>query len=337
MATGLIALLDDIATLARVAATSLDDVVGQAAKAGTKAAGVVIDDSAVTPQYVVGFAAEREVPIVARIAAGSLKNKMLILLPAALLLSWLAPVLITPLLTIGGLFLCYEGAEKVYEALSPHAAHEHEAIVHGHDPDEVAKIDPRTLEDEQVNGAIKTDSILSAEIMAITLASIPDGSFWMRAAVLAIVGVGITVGVYGVVALIVKADDFGVYLARNSSTSIAGAASRGVGRGLVLGMPVFLKVLSVVGTVAMIWVGGGIVVHGLAWAGFAQPEHIIHAAAVAAGAAVPAVMAFVEWFVNALGASAVGLVAGAAVIPLVSQVLAPVWVRLKRLRRAEPA
>ena len=337
MATGLIALLDDVATLARVAAASLDDVVGQAAKAGTKAAGVVIDDSAVTPQYVVGFAAERELPIVARIAAGSMKNKLLILLPAALLLSWLAPVLITPLLTIGGLFLCYEGAEKVYEALFPHAAHEHEAIVHGHDPAEVETIDPKVLEDAQVSGAIKTDFILSAEIMAITLASIPDGSFWMRAVVLAIVAIAITVGVYGVVALIVKADDFGVYLARNDARSIVGATSRGVGRGLVLGMPLFLKALSVVGTVAMIWVGGGIVVHGLAWAGLAQPEHAIHAAAVAAGAAVPAATAFVEWLVGALGASVLGLMAGAVVIPLVSHVIAPAWVRLKRLRQSAPA
>ena len=209
MSIGLIALLDDIAAIAKVAAASLDDVVTQAAKAGVKAAGVVIDDTAVTPRYVLGFAAERELPIVGKIAAGSLRNKLLLLLPATLALSYFLPWMITPLLMFGGAYLCYEGAEKVLEAIMPHQAHAHEAQLG------TVALNPQTLEDEKVASAIKTDFILSAEIMAITLAAVPDGSIFMQALVLAFVGIGITVAVYGVVALIVKADDVGVALAKN--------------------------------------------------------------------------------------------------------------------------
>ena len=198
---GLLALLDDVAAIAKVAAASLDDVAGQAAKAGAKAAGVVIDDAAVTPRYVVGFSAERELPIVGKIAMGSLRNKLLILLPAALALSYFLPWAITPLLMLGGAYLCYEGVEKVYEAVVPHHAHAHEAELG------TVALNPQTLEDEKVAGAIKTDFILSAEIMAITLAAVPEASFWTQALVLAWSGIGITVAVYGVVALIVKADD----------------------------------------------------------------------------------------------------------------------------------
>ncbi|WP_457094989.1 DUF808 family protein, partial [Microvirga sp. P5_D2] len=194
MSIGLIALLDDIAGLAKVAAASLDDITAQAAKAGAKAAGVVIDDAAVTPRYVVGFSASRELPIVGKIAVGSLKNKLIFLLPAALLLSFAAPWAITPLLMIGGAYLCYEGSEKVFEALFPHGAHQHEAAVGE------AVQSAQSFEDEKVRGAIKTDFILSAEIMAITLASVPEASSWVQAAILAVVGIGITVLVYGGVA-----------------------------------------------------------------------------------------------------------------------------------------
>jgi predicted DNA repair protein MutK len=183
---GLIALLDDVAALAKVAAASLDDVAGQAARAGAKAAGVVIDDAAVTPRYVVGFAAERELPIVGRIALGSLRNKLLFLLPGALALGALAPWAITPLLMLGGAYLCYEGIEKVYEALVPHQAHAHEATL------AAGAGNDQALEDRRVASAIKTDFILSAEIMAITLAAVPEGGFWIKAAVLAIVAIGIT-------------------------------------------------------------------------------------------------------------------------------------------------
>jgi len=317
VAVGLIALLDDVASLAKVAAASLDDIAGQAAKSGAKAAGVVIDDAAVTPRYVVGFAAERELPIVGRIALGSLKNKILILLPAALLLSFFAPWAITPLLMIGGAYLCYEGTEKVYEAIWPHHAHHHEKAIGAAPPD------PRAFEDEKVRGAIKTDFILSAEIMAISLATLPDQSFAMQAVILAVVGIGITAVVYGGVALIVKADDAGVALAGRGQPLL-----RLIGRGLVLGMPVFLRILSVIGTAAMIWVGGGIILHGLENYGLGGPAHLVHDAAVAVGHALPAMAGILEWLVEAAAAGIVGLLIGAALIPLVEHVFAPLWKRL---------
>jgi predicted DNA repair protein MutK len=324
MSVGFLALLDDIAGLAKVAAASIDDVAGQAAKAGAKAAGVVIDDAAVTPRYVVGFAADRELPIVGAIAVGSLRNKLLILLPVALALGALAPWAITPLLMIGGAYLAYEGTEKVYEAIFPHAAHEHESHIHS------AAATPRELEADKVAGAIKTDFILSAEIMAITLASLPAGSLWSRAIIMAVVAIGITVVVYGGVALIVKADDAGVALARNASRNPFGAIARGLGRGLVRGMPVFLRTLAVVGTAAMIWVGGGIIVHGLEHYGLTTIAHFIHDAAEAVAHALPSGGAFLEWMVAATGAGIVGLAAGAALIPLVGHVLAPIWRRMRR-------
>ncbi|MDP2412159.1 MAG: DUF808 domain-containing protein [Pseudolabrys sp.] len=328
MSIGLIALLDDVAALAKVAAASLDDVVGQASRAGVKAAGIVIDDTAVTPRYVVGFAAARELPIIGKIAWGSLRNKLLFLLPAALALSAFAPWLINPLLMIGGAYLCYEGAEKVYEVLVPHKAQEHEANI------ETVALNAKSLEDEKVASAIKTDFILSAEIMAITLSTLPAGNIYTQALVLAVVGIGITVVVYGAVALIVKADDVGVALASNGNASGFGSASRALGRGLVLGMPYFLTGLSVLGTAAMIWVGGGIIVHGLEVYGLTSIGHAIaHAGAVVAQA-VPAVGAVAGWIVMAAGAGVVGLAVGAALIPVVGYVLAPVWKRAKGVRRA---
>ncbi|HEV2558570.1 MAG TPA: DUF808 domain-containing protein [Microvirga sp.] len=319
MSIGLIALLDDIAGLAKVAAASLDDVAGQAAKAGAKAAGVVIDDAAVTPRYVVGFSAQRELPIVGRIALGSLKNKLLILLPAALLLSLVAPWAITPLLMIGGAYLCYEGTEKVYEALVPHHAHAHEAKL------APVAVNPQTLEDEKVSSAIKTDFILSAEIMAIALAAIPEGSFVTRAMILAVVAIGITVAVYGGVALIVKADDAGVALAGSRTGGPFGGVLRAFGRGLVVGMPVFLKLLSIVGTAAMIWVGGGIIVHGLEEYSLPWIGETIHHGAEAVAHAVPAGAGALEWLVTAAGSGIVGLVIGAALIPITGFAIAPLW------------
>ncbi|MBM3523872.1 MAG: DUF808 domain-containing protein, partial [Alphaproteobacteria bacterium] len=287
-----------------------------ATKAGVKAVGVVIDDGAVTPRYVVGFAAKRELPIVGRIAIGSLRNKLLILLPAALLLTLLAPWAITPLLMIGGVYLCYEGAEKVYEAVAPHDAHAHEAAVLGAQ-------DPTALEEERIASAIKTDFILSAEIMAISLASLPAGGFWMQAAVLAVVGIGITVLVYGGVALIVKADDAGVWLARSTAPQPIGVLIRGLGRALVLGMPCFLTLLGIVGTAAMIWVGGGIVVHGLAQYGLSAIEHAIHAVAHGAAHRLSSFAGMVEWAITALGSGLIGLALGFAMIPVVAYALVP--------------
>ena len=318
MATGLIALLDDIAGIAKVAAASVDDVAAHAAKASAKSAGVVIDDTAVTPRYVVGFAAERELPIVARIAKGSLRNKLLILLPAALALSAFAPWGITPLLMLGGLYLCYEGAEKVYEAVFPHAAHQHEAEIG------LAADDPVALEARKVSGAIRTDFILSAEIMAIALATVPDAGLVSTAFALAIVAVAITAGVYGVVALIVKADDAGVALAGSSVTAL-----RILGRGIVQVMPRLLTTLAAVGTAAMIWVGGGIIVHGLEVYGLDWLGHTIHDLAEAPGRAVPVASGFVAWLVGAMGAGLFGLLAGAVMIPVVGHVLVPIVARLK--------
>lgn len=328
MSVGLIALLDDVAAIAKVAAAQLDDVATQAAKAGAKAAGVVIDDAAVTPRYMTGFAAVREIPIVRKIAIGSLRNKLLILLPLALALSYFLPSAVTPLLMIGGAYLCYEGTEKVFETVWPHQAHAHEEAIGS------VAMDPQSLEDEKVAGAIKTDFILSAEIMAIALAALPVSNVWTQAAVLVIVAVGITAAVYGAVALIVKADDIGVALAANRSDSVVGAISRGLGRGLVYGMPYFLTLLSIVGTAAMIWVGGGIVVHGLEHYGLTGIGHAIHHAAEVAAHAVPFAQAAVEWIMIAAGAGLFGIVLGTLLIPLAGYVIAPSWKALKGLVRS---
>ena len=264
MATGLIALLDDVAAIAKLAATSLDDVAAQTAKASVKAAGVVIDDTAVTPTYVVGLSPARELPIILCIAAGSLRNRLLFLLPICLLLGYFANWLITPLLMIGGLYLCFEGAEKIYGLVVPHA---HDAA------DTATPIDPVEPEEQKIAGAIRTDFILSAEIMALTLADVADSSIYTQAAVLAAVGALITVAVYGVVAFIVKADDIGLHMAKAGS-----GLARVVGRSLVKGVPVFLQILAAVGTAATLWVGGSIVVHGLNGLGLSTPEHVIEGA-----------------------------------------------------------
>ncbi|MBB3937799.1 DUF808 domain-containing protein [Aureimonas phyllosphaerae] len=321
MSVGLLALLDDVVALTKVAAASLDDVAALTAKAGTKAAGVVIDDAAVTPRYVVGFKPDRELPIVWRIARGSLFNKLVILLPIALLLQAFAPWAITPLLFVGGLYLAYEGAEKIYEMVVPHEAHAHEAS------STATAVDPVTLENERIAGAIRTDFILSAEIMAITLSSLEATTFWMQAVIMALVAVCITAAVYGAVALIVKADDAGLALARRGTGLLAA-----MGRGLVRGMPGFLKALAVVGTAAMVWVGGGIIVHSLATFGFAAPEHLVHDAAVAVGNAVPAAAGAMQWIVTAVGSGIVGLVFGFALIPIVGKVVAPLWSAVRNRR-----
>jgi len=323
MSVGLMALFDDIATLAKAAAAAIDDVAGQAAKAGSKAAGVVIDDTAVTPRYLTDFSPARELPVIGRIAYGSLKNKLLILLPAALILSVLLPQAITPLLMLGGAYLCYEGVEKVYGALLPHDAHAHEAKL------EPVAIDAETFEDEKVAGAIKTDFILSAEIMAITLAAIPADSIIERGIVLAVVAIGITVAVYGVVALIVKADDVGLALAGVSPASALASPLRLLGRALVRGTPYLLSGLGTIGTAAMIWVGGGIILHGLAEYGLGWPSHVLHDAGAAVARAAPFAGAFLSWLVEAAGADAAGIVVGLIAIPLTSRVLSPLWRRVK--------
>ena len=321
MAVGLLALLDDVAGLVKVAAASLDDVAGQAAKAGVKAAGAVIDDAAVTPNYVQSFAADRELPIVAKIAWGSIKNKLLFLLPAALLMSLFAPWLITPLLMIGGAYLCYEGAEKVFHALLPHEAEVHEASL------EPVALEPTSLEDAKVAGAIKTDFILSAEIMTIILAAIEVDNFWFRTAVLAVAAIGITAGVYGAVALIVKADDAGVWLAKNGRTG----GGRAFGRGLVKAMPGFMRALGIIGTAAMTWVGGSIVAHGLYEFGLDWPEHVIEAAAHWAEHTFTPIAAVAGWLATASVDFVFGLALGALLIPVAGYVIAPAWRAIKRV------
>jgi len=305
MATGLVALLDDIAGITKLAAASLDDVGAAAGKAGAKAAGVVVDDAAVTPSYVTGFTPDRELPIIAKIAVGSLRNKLLILLPIAMLLSAFAPWALTPLLMVGGAYLCFEGAEKVLELFGEHD----EAA------EEAAEGDPATLEKEKISGAVRTDFILSAEIMAIALADLSDNPFVTRALALAAVGIVITIAVYGVVALIVKMDDIGLHLARKPS-----AIAQAVGRGLVRGMPIVMSALGTIGTAAMIWVGGGIIVHGMEVFGFAALPHAIHHAAEVAGQSAPVAGGVVAWIVNAIGAGIVGLVLGGVIALVVHRI-----------------
>jgi hypothetical protein len=302
MPSGLAALFDDIAVIAKLAAASIDDVGAAAGRAGMKAAGVVVDDTAVTPRYVTGFTPDRELPIIWRIAKGSLKNKLLILLPAALALSALLPWLVTPLLMLGGAYLCFEGAEKVWEAIS---GNRHTLA------EDAAELDSAEHEKQMVSGAVRTDFILSAEIMAIALAEVSDEPFASRAIILAVVAIAITVGVYGLVALIVKMDDIGLHLAQRRN-----GAAAAFGRGLVHAMPKLLAFLSIVGIAAMIWVGGGIIVHGLEEFGMAGIAHVLHDAGEAAAHAVPAVGGLVEWLVGALGAGLLGLVLGAAIVAI---------------------
>ena len=302
MASGLVALLDDIAGLTKLAAASLDDVGAAAGKAGAKAAGVVVDDAAVTPRYVTGLTPDRELPIIAKIAIGSLRNKLIILLPAALLLSSFAPWAVTPLLMLGGAYLCFEGAEKVIEAIKGDS----------HVEQDIVTLDAATLEKQQISGAIRTDLILSAEIMAIALAEVATEPVALRAGVLAAVGVAITIGVYGVVALIVKRDDIGLHLAQRSI-----AATRAIGRALVQGMPIVMRWLSIIGTAAMIWVGGGILVHGLETFGVHAPAEAIHHLADTAGHAAPVASGAVSWLVTALCSGLVGMLIGGAIVPLV--------------------
>lgn len=291
MPSGLAALLDDIATIAKVAAASVDDVALAASKASTKAAGVVIDDTAVTPQYVTGFTPDRELPIIWRIAKGSIKNKLIFIMPAALLLSAFLPWLITPILMIGGAYLCFEGAEKVLEKFAKATDGEEESLA-----EEVAELTSAEHEEKMVAGAVRTDLILSAEIMAIALNDIAVGmpSIWGQAAALFAVAVGITVVVYGVVGLIVKMDDIGLHMAQREN-----GGSQAIGRAMVKGMPKLLAALSTIGTAAMLWVGGQIIVHGF---GIHPAEFVgLHEGAVA-------------WIVDAALCGLFGLALGSIIV-----------------------
>jgi predicted DNA repair protein MutK len=305
MATGLLALLDDVATIAKLAASSIDDAAAAAGKAGTKALGVVVDDSAVTPRYVSGIAPARELPIIGKIALGSLRNKLLLLLPVALALSAWAPWAITPLLMIGGAYLCFEGAEKLAEAIGHHHAPTDKA--------QPVALSAEQLEDQRVEGAVRTDLILSAEIMAIALGEVAAETLSVQALALAVVGVVITAAVYGFVGLLVKLDDIGVSIWR--STDIRWL--RSAARALVRAMPALMAGLSNVGIVAMLWVGGGIFVHGLETFGGHAPFALSHWAGETITALVPGpIGAGVAWVASALLTSIIGLVVGAVATAL---------------------
>lgn len=307
MPTGLVALLDDISVIARAAAASIDDVSIAAGKAGTKAAGVVIDDAAVTPSYVTGLSPSRELPIIWQITMGSFKNKLVILLPAALLLSEFLPSMIIPILMLGGAYLCYEGAEKVTEKLGGEK--------HGKTLEDVIE-DPLAFEKYRIAGAIRTDLILSAEIMAIALSEVADESLFTRGAVLAVVGIAITVVVYGAVALIVKMDDLGLHLTRRGA-----GGSQAIGRGLLYAMPKVLTILSVIGTVAMLWVGGGIVLHGLHELGIHGPSDIAHGIEHTVAAATGGLGEVLGWLAYAVLSGLVGLGLGALIVFVIHKVL----------------
>ena len=301
MAGGLVGLFDDVAALAKLAASSIDDVGAAAGRASMKAAGVVVDDAAVTPQYVQGLAAERELPIIKKIARGSLLNKLAFIIPAAILLSEIAPTLVEIILICGGSFLAYEGAHKILHALA--------GDDHDHDVP-VAMVGPEA-EAATVTGAVRTDFILSAEIMVISLKEVINEPLVTRGIILAIVAVLITVVVYGAVALIVKMDDVGLRMAQSDSES-----SQRTGRSLVAAMPKVLKTLSVVGTAAMLWVGGHILLVGAEELGWHFPYDAVHDAEYAV-ADLP-LGGLVGWSVNTLISAVVGFFWGLIVVGAVA-------------------
>jgi predicted DNA repair protein MutK len=299
MAGGLVALLDDVAALAKLAAASVDDIAAASGRASAKAAGVVVDDAAVTPRYVQGFEPARELSVIRRIAVGSLRNKIVFILPAALLLSQFVPWILTPILMAGGAYLCFEGAEKLWEKFGPgHHDPQTPVAVSGDDGQGSAD-----REATMVSGAIRTDFILSAEIMVIALNEVADEPFVSRALILLVVAVLITAAVYGAVAIIVKMDDIGLYLATKSST-----VAQRVGRGLVAGMPVVLKLLGSVGVIAMLWVGGHIWLVGVDDLGWHWPYSQVHDLEHAVG------NGWVGWLANTGVSAVIGAVIGAVVV-----------------------
>ena len=305
MPSGLIALLDDVAMIAKLASASLDDIGAATAKAGVKAAGVVIDDTAVTPRYVHGLTPDRELPIIAKIALGSLKNKLLFLLPGAILLSAFVPFLITPLLMLGGAYLAFEATEKIIEVITG----DH------HEVKELAEVENATeLEARQVSGAVRTDFILSAEITAIALNELGELGLGERTAALALVSIAVTVGVYGVVAIIVKLDDIGLHLAER-----ANRAAQVVGRSLVRLVPGLLSSLAGIGTAAMLWVGGGILVHGVEDLGATTFPHFVHDLAANIASSFGPLAPVIDWVANAIAAAIVGGLIGIVLVAIVRQ------------------
>ncbi|MGK2950129.1 MAG: DUF808 domain-containing protein [Acidimicrobiales bacterium] len=310
MAGGLVGLLDDVAALAKLAAASIDDVGAAAGRASMKAAGVVVDDTAVTPAYVQGLAAERELPIIKKIAVGSLRNKVLFILPVAIVLSEIASTLVEVILMVGGTYLCYEGAHKILHAIKGD----------DRDHDVPATVQGPEAEAATVAGAIRTDFILSAEIMVISLKDVLSEPFVTRAIILVVVAVLITVVVYGLVAAIVKMDDIGLSLSQRESPR-----SQRVGRRLVKAMPILLSWLSKIGTAAMLWVGGHILIVGAHELGWDTPYDIVHDLEGAVDGGV------LGWLANTAASAVVGLAVGLVVATVVAQITA------RRTAPAEPA
>ncbi len=296
MSTGLFALLDDVAALVKASAASIDDVPAQVAKTGGKVSGIIIDDAAVTPKYVVGLDPARELAIIYHIAKKSLINKLLYLGPAAIVLGYFAPWAIQPLLMLGGAYLCYEGYEKVHSIF----AHHDTAV---DTDDEIEEITPEELEKIRKDSAVRTDFILSAEIIAITYANVAAQTFLNKVIVLFVVAIAITIAVYGFVGLIVKADDFGLYLAKIRNRR----SLRTFGRGIVRMMPGFLVVLGYIGTAAMLWVGAEIIAHGI------PPAHHALEDLQSSLADMPVAAWFAKAFVAAIGGLALGFVIDMAI------------------------
>lgn len=251
MSIGLLALLDDVAALVKVSAATLDDIPAQVAKTSGKVSGIVIDDAAVTPKYVVGLDPKRELFIICNIGKKSLINKLIFLGPAALILGFFAPWIIQPILMLGGAYLCFEGYEKLHSIFAHHDVEEQ--------TENITEITAEDLEIERTQSAVRTDFILSAEIMAITYATVTNKDITTQIIVMVCVAIAITIAVYGFVGLIVKADDFGVHLAKEKNHALI----KKLGRGIVLFMPHFLMVLGYIGTAAMLWVGAEIIAHGI--------------------------------------------------------------------------
>ena len=300
MASSLLALLDDIATV-------LDDVAVLTKVAAKKTAGVLGDDLALNAQQVSGVASDRELPVVWAVCKGSMVNK-LILVPAALLISFIAPWAITPLLMVGGAYLCFEGFEKLahpfLHSREDDAAHKAELLQALSDP----AVDLVALEKDKIKGAVRTDFVLSAEIIAITLGTVQSSHWTTQLSVLAGVAILMTVGVYGLVAGIVKIDDAGLHLSKKSAASAWGSAQQALGRGLLRAAPLLMKLLSVVGTAAMFLVGGGILVHGIP---------VLHHLLQPAAGAEPTGF-WLAHVVPVLLDALVGVVAGALVLAVVS-------------------
>lgn len=297
--SSLLLLIDDITLL-------LDDVAAMSKVAAKKTAGVLGDDLALNAQQVAGIRAERELPVVWGVAKGSFKNK-LILVPTALGLSAFAPWSITPILMVGGAYLCYEGFEKIahpFLASREEEEHQHQLIEAFHNPD----IDLEAFEKEKIQGAVRTDFILSAEIIAIALGTVADKDIMTQTIVVSGIAIAITIGVYGIVAAIVKMDDVGLHLLQNAPEGKRGILHRNVGQGLLSFAPKLMKILTVVGTAAMFLVGGSILLHGLP-----DAHHIIETA-VQTAEKIPAIGNVLGWMTPVLLDAVAGIVAGGIVM-----------------------